>query len=669
MAIEDFATLNMRMRTTDFESGQKRTISGLQQIRRFATKAFAFAGISIGTKAIVDYGKKAISSAADAQEQFSKFDAIFDTNTMSANKVAEEFQKSYGLAESTAKEMLSTSADLMTGFGFTDEAALEMSQKVNSLSVDLASFTNLEGGSARASEALTKALLGESEQAKALGIVIRQDSDEYKNLVKRGQELEGLTLLQSKAMAALTIATNQSQNAIGDYARTQDSVVNISRRVDEGWKTLTETIGQSIIVAVEFDKILANVAEGLSGFTKFIKEMNPNLKTFTVRATILTGALAVMGTGIFVVKDALAIRNVLLNKATVSTIANTVATGSNTKSLLTNTVAVNANFASLRKTALINQGLLNRNMALTKSAGGLKSAFGGVGKSLGSVAAIGTAAFVGWGIGRTINKVTGLDNVLKDLYGRLFFGSKKSKEEAASLDSQIKENLKTLNKSGRTGDQIQGIAVQKESDFKKLAREKEIKRLKEISDKIASSEFNFALRRATVEEKIDMLRRKQEKQVAGGDFDAVQFAEDGLAIKELEEKKILDIQNAQKNLDDERFQFTLRRAKTEEKITLLQDKQSQILKNIEKETDPLKKIALQRKLLESQSQIAGLEAKEEKKAAKPTARRETSIVDAVQKGSLEALKIENTTLKTDAKIETNTRKNEKNTKEKRRHGI
>ena len=133
------------------------------------------------------------------------------------------------------------------------------------MAVDLASFTNFAGGAEGASVALTKALLGESEQAKALGIVIRQDSDEYINLVEQGMELEGLTLLQAKAYTALQFATEQSGNAIGDVSRTWESHANVQRRLQESTKSLSEELGKSVNEAITpmlsiTDKLVSSLA-------------------------------------------------------------------------------------------------------------------------------------------------------------------------------------------------------------------------------------------------------------------------------------------------------------------------------------------------------------------------------------------------------------------------
>ncbi|MCP4393927.1 MAG: hypothetical protein GY804_06620, partial [Alphaproteobacteria bacterium] len=81
---------------------------------------------------------------------------------------------------------------------------------------------------------------------KALGIVIRQDTAEYKQLVKGIMEVEQVGLVQAKALAALSIATEQSKNAIGDYARTAESAANVQRTLNEQIKRSKELWGEAL---------------------------------------------------------------------------------------------------------------------------------------------------------------------------------------------------------------------------------------------------------------------------------------------------------------------------------------------------------------------------------------------------------------------------------------
>ena len=208
-------------------------------------KKFAI-GAGIATAALVvlvKAGKEWSKAASDAEEIGSKFATIFRDISDDAEAMADSFAENFGLAGSTSRELLGNTADLLTGLGFTQQGALDLSEQVNTLAADLASFSNFAGGTTGASEALTKALLGEAESVKALGIVINQNTQEYKDAIKFYTEVEGKTLLQAKAFTALQFATEQSGNAIGDVTRTWESHANVQRRLEESTKSFKEEMG------------------------------------------------------------------------------------------------------------------------------------------------------------------------------------------------------------------------------------------------------------------------------------------------------------------------------------------------------------------------------------------------------------------------------------------
>ena len=94
---------------------------------------------------ILAIGAGAVKLASDLEETDSKFRTVFSSIEQQAINTAKAFQEEFGLAEETSKKLLSSTGDLLVGFGFTEDAALELSEKVNRLSVDLASFTNIDG--------------------------------------------------------------------------------------------------------------------------------------------------------------------------------------------------------------------------------------------------------------------------------------------------------------------------------------------------------------------------------------------------------------------------------------------------------------------------------------------------------------------------------------------
>lgn len=213
------------------------------------TLALGVASTAVFVKTI-GFLKDSTMAAIDAQETFSKFDAVFADMGGAAEAAAQQFMDSFDLAEVTAKQMLSATGDLLTGMGATKDVALDMSLKVNTLAADLASFTNYSGGAEGASNALTKALLGERESVKALGIVIREEDVQNRLAAAGKDKLTGAAMLQAKAEATLQIAMEQSKNAIGDYARTSESASNTLKRAGEETKALQVAVGTALMPSV-----------------------------------------------------------------------------------------------------------------------------------------------------------------------------------------------------------------------------------------------------------------------------------------------------------------------------------------------------------------------------------------------------------------------------------
>lgn len=250
------------------------------------------------TLPILAIGGASVKLASDLEETDSKFRTVFSSIEGQAVQTAQAFQKEFFLAEETSKNLLGSTGDLLVGFGFTEDAALSLSDKVNRLAADLASFQNIEGGTAEASKALTKALVGETESAKALGIVIRQNTAEYKNEVAQIMRSQGVTEIQAKAIANLNIAYTQSSKAIGDVQRTSGSLANQTRQLTESLKQLGAQFGKDLIPLAQsvvnvFNKI-STVFSGMSPETRenviqyglLAAALGPVMKAFSFLSTV-----------------------------------------------------------------------------------------------------------------------------------------------------------------------------------------------------------------------------------------------------------------------------------------------------------------------------------------------------------------------------------------------
>ena len=229
---------------------------------------------------------KLLKMASDAEETSSKFATVFRDVSEESEAMAKNLSRNYGLSSIAAKKMLGDTGDLLTGFGFTGKAALDLSGEVNKLAVDLASFTNFSGGAEGASQALTKALLGERESVKALGISILEEDVKAKMalLTKQGMTFE--TERQAKAYATLLIAQEQSKNAIGDFERTSESFANQQRILNARLGDLAVILG---------NKILPLGTKLISFATKMVEKITDWAERHPILTGILVKFAAVLG--------------------------------------------------------------------------------------------------------------------------------------------------------------------------------------------------------------------------------------------------------------------------------------------------------------------------------------------------------------------------------------
>jgi len=227
-----------------------------------------------------------INAASDAEETANKFNEVFKGIGAQSAATVQQLTGGYNLATSSAQELLSNTGDLLVGLGMTREESLALSADVVKLSADVASFKNVEGGTARAADSLTKALLGERDSLKETFKTAVMEEDVKKRAAIMRMKDRALTDKQARALATLAIVTERNKDAIGDLARTADSYANVSRANEEATKALSESFGRLLLpLATELLKVGIKV-------TNWLNNLSPGMKKFVL---ILGGLAAIAG--------------------------------------------------------------------------------------------------------------------------------------------------------------------------------------------------------------------------------------------------------------------------------------------------------------------------------------------------------------------------------------
>lgn len=232
--------------------------------------AFSVAAVA----GVAKLSKSLITAASNAEETQNKFDVVFSSVGDEAATAAAELSSAYGLSSTAAKTLLSDTGDLLTGFGLTAESALDLSVQTNQLAVDLASFTNAQGGAEAVSAALTSAYTGERDSLKSYGIVISEAMVQAQLLE---QEKEGLVFAsdaEAQSYATLTLALEQSTNAQGDFQRSSASFANQLRVAQANIDDLQVSLGSDLLPIANYGVTIFNdfaekaldVAESINDF-------------------------------------------------------------------------------------------------------------------------------------------------------------------------------------------------------------------------------------------------------------------------------------------------------------------------------------------------------------------------------------------------------------------
>lgn len=258
--------------TKDFDKNLKKSETGLKKFGGVIKKFAVGAAASFAAVGIAKLGQELINAASDAEETSNKFAVVFQ-GLQDAGTAAEELAESYGLSRVQSQGLLADTSDLLQGFGIAKDESLDLSLGVQALAADLASFTNFSGGAEGASQALTKALLGERESVKALGIAITESE------LKRFAEDQGLVYAEldkgEKAFLTFDLAVKQSANSIGDFERSQDSFANQMRIAKANVSDLSVAIGEELLPAATeavtaFNTLISRIIEAREETQNFI---------------------------------------------------------------------------------------------------------------------------------------------------------------------------------------------------------------------------------------------------------------------------------------------------------------------------------------------------------------------------------------------------------------
>lgn len=251
------------------QASEQKVEGSIKSLKSMASKVLGAVGITLSVAGIKNAIDGCVEVASSIEEMQNKFDVVFGYMRNEVDKWAQEYSDAIGRNKNDIKTYLADQQNLLVGFGMTRQAGAEMAEQMTSLALDLASFGNMD--ETASVNAMTKAVMGESEAAKTLGAVLN-DSTRAQAMATLGlkgtyDKLDQLTKMQVNYQAIL----QQSPDAIGDCQRSLDSYESTKKRYIAKLKEIKTIVGQFFLPT--YQKILSIGAKGLTMIRDWLQKL------------------------------------------------------------------------------------------------------------------------------------------------------------------------------------------------------------------------------------------------------------------------------------------------------------------------------------------------------------------------------------------------------------
>lgn len=251
------------------QASEQKVEGSIKSLKSMASKVLGAVGITLSVAGIKSAIDGCVEVASSIEKMQNKFDVVFGDMRNEVDKWAQEYSDAIGRNKNGIKTYLADQQNLLVGFGMTRQAGAEMAEQMTSLALDLASFGNMD--ETASVNAMTKAVMGESEAAKTLGAVLN-DSTRAQAMATLGlkgtyDKLDQLTKMQVNYQAIL----QQSPDAIGDCQRSLDSYESTKKRYIAKLKEIKTIVGQFFLPT--YQKILSIGAKGLTMIRDWLQKL------------------------------------------------------------------------------------------------------------------------------------------------------------------------------------------------------------------------------------------------------------------------------------------------------------------------------------------------------------------------------------------------------------
>jgi hypothetical protein len=243
----------------------------LKKAMGVAVKAIAAGGVAAGIA-----GVKLFNHGAELEAMGNKAATVFGDQIGQVNKWAKVNAAGMGLSSREVVGLAASFGDLLIPMGFTREAAAKMSTDVVGLSGALSQWSGGQTSAAQAADILAKAMLGETDGLKSLGIAISAADIEAQLLKNGTNKLTGAALAQAKATATQELIFAKSTDAQAAYASGGNKLLTAQNTLKNKLKEVYDELSVRLIPV--FTRLSTWAVErGIPAAERLYKQFNDNV--------------------------------------------------------------------------------------------------------------------------------------------------------------------------------------------------------------------------------------------------------------------------------------------------------------------------------------------------------------------------------------------------------
>jgi len=255
-----------------------------QGLRGIGTRVAAAAGAAAVPLVI------SIRQAGDAMETLNKFRAVFGDLSDEADEFVQSLVRSLGRSRTEIRDALSSFQAFFLGLGFGKREAMRMSMQMEQLSIDFASFYNLQDPEAL--EKFQSGLAGMSRPLREYGINLLDSAVEQKMLAMGMRKVGKEWTQQQKvlARAAIIMEAMGKQGAVGDAERTAGSFQNRLKALRGTLRNLSEDVGMALLDVVT--PLVDKLVKVVRAVGDWVQKNKDSIRAL-LRIVLLVGGLGV----------------------------------------------------------------------------------------------------------------------------------------------------------------------------------------------------------------------------------------------------------------------------------------------------------------------------------------------------------------------------------------